>query len=155
MKDRKFIYLSIVVSLLAFMLITTVIFLQSGPEQVQTLPSPEPFKEKQPGKIDQLEPPAQGQTYQTTTNEDQKQLIRDTALADLLSVLPYKGQFFSLDFSYSDNYFKLTYTPSDKKLAEDEFNVFLRSKGIEKEWIDQLETNGELLEGDTLEHGGK
>ncbi len=70
---------------------------------------------------------------------DAESLKRNKALGNLLSILPYSGKNFTLDFSYKEFTYKLIISENNKVEGEKEFEVFLKSNNVEsRTWLEDL-----------------
>lgn len=78
---------------------------------------------------------------QTIDDASQKMLDKDAAIGNLLSKLPYKGTFFSLEYSYQANAFTVNLPASNQAQANQEFDQFLKDNKIEsRNWLYNLKT---------------
>jgi hypothetical protein len=76
---------------------------------------------------------------QTTDQASQQMIERDAAIGELISQLPYRGNFFTLEYSYETNSFTLTLSFSNQLQGNQEFDQFLKSNNIENiNWLYNL-----------------
>lgn len=70
---------------------------------------------------------------------DQEQLNRDSKVGQLIHQLPYSGQFFTMDYSFSSNQFVVTIQQGQESQSNQELDLFLKQNGIEnRSWIKNL-----------------
>lgn len=60
-----------------------------------------------------------------------KQIAAQPAITNLIPLLPFKGQYFTLDYSLHDFLFILKLDPNNPKTGMEEFNRFLKQYNIE------------------------
>lgn len=78
---------------------------------------------------------------QTIDDSSQKMLDKDVAIGHILTKLPYKGNFFTLEYSYQTNAFTITLSADNQTQANQEFDQFLKSNKIEnRNWLYNLKT---------------
>lgn len=88
--------------------------------------------------------PDSSTVVQTIDTNSQQMLNKDKALGDLLPKLPYKGNFFSLEYNYQINSFIATLSASNQSQANEELDQFLKSNQIQnRDWLYNLKINNQ------------
>ena len=70
------------------------------------------------------------------TGQVNTQLDQETAVGNLLNILPYKGTNFSFSFNYQTNVFVLTLNKNNTAQGNTEFDAFLKKNNIaDRSWF--------------------
>ena len=72
------------------------------------------------------------------TSEAQDKEQKSFLVGHLISRLPAKDTNFAMYYSFSTNKFTVYLDPSNKELADSQFETFLKENGVEKGWIENL-----------------
>ncbi len=126
-------FILIAILVLLFVIIFISMLLAPDPTELITKQPPTGSKQGVP-----LVPP-EGSSYQVLTPEVEIQINHDEAVGQLIKVLPYQSQLFSLEYDFSDNTFVYWYKNGQQVEADQALLQFLRSNGIEdRSWLINL-----------------
>ncbi len=100
---------------------------------------PEPIKifslTPTPIMVPSLTPTATSEIKTPSFSEEpelfKKQIAAQPAITSLIPILPFKGQYFTLDYSLHDFLFVLKLNPNNSKAGMEEFEQFLKQYNIE------------------------
>lgn len=72
--------------------------------------------------------------------ERQEEAYRSSKVGELVDIVPFKGNLFSLEYSYETAKFTVTLQQGQLPQANAEFDAFLNEHGVEsQDWIEDLE----------------
>ena len=139
--NKKTLVITILAAVILFILIVIYFFIQkriSTPQKLTPTPTVSPVPT---GTLPTILPsdnqgPAPGQVGYEINQETENQL---EAVANLTYLVPFKGQFFSIEYSESSGNYEVTIQESNKAAGEKEFDEFLQKNKIKtREWIPNL-----------------
>lgn len=122
----------LIILLLSFLILILllVLFAKRGGQPASTSPLPIPIFSPVPTSTPELGPAAQTPTFSKDPELKKRQMNAQPAIGNLVAILPYKGQYFDLDYSLHDFMFTLT-LDSNKEQGMKEFEAFLTQHNIE------------------------
>ncbi|MBI2600106.1 hypothetical protein HYW43_04295 [Candidatus Daviesbacteria bacterium] len=91
----------------------------------------EPVKQFVPDTTPATKPATQIPAFSKDPILFEKQVAAQPVITDLISILPYRGKYFTLDYSLHDFLFTLTLDSSNRRAGMEEFDYFLKQHNIE------------------------
>lgn len=124
----------LILFLLIVVVLTVIFFVSGSRAPSDSFPTPTPVENSGTG------PDAAPGIDTTIEKDDKERQNQSSAVYSLVERLPYSGRNFTLYYNFSKDLFVLYINPSSKAEGDVEFEEFLKTNSIEREWFKNLFT---------------
>ncbi len=78
--------------------------------------------------------------YEQDKENEKKFIAAREKVTELIFTLPYSGRYFTLSYDINVNKFTLTLSQNNQNLGKEEFDQFLSSKNVDKQYMEIITT---------------